>query len=76
MTRAEFREIAAGEQRLELLDCVFAVEASDGAISTIEESQAGQIARELGFTRPEYASALAAHAQHRTVPRATRAPAS
>ena len=75
----EFREIATGEQRLELLDCVFAVAASDGAISTIEESQAGQIARELGFTQPEYASALAAHAEHRTVLRslrATRAPAS
>ncbi len=75
----EFREIATEEQRLELLDCVFAVAAADGAISTIEESQAGQIARELGFTQPEYASALAAHAEHRTVLRslrATRAPAS
>jgi uncharacterized tellurite resistance protein B-like protein len=75
----EFRELATDEQRLELLDCVFAVAASDGAISTIEESQAGQIARELGFTQPEYASALAAHAEHRTVLRslrAARAPAS
>lgn len=75
----EFRELATDEQRLELLDCVFAVAASDGAICTIEESQAGQIARELGFTQPEYASALAAHAEHRTVLRslrAARAPAS
>ena len=75
----EFREIATAAQRLELLDCVFAVAASDGAISTIEESQAGQIARELGFTQPEYASALAVHAEHRTVLRslrASRAPAS
>ena len=63
----QFREIATAEQRLELLDCIFAVAAADGAISTIEESQAGQIARELGFTQPEYASALAAHAEHRTV---------
>ena len=69
----EFREIATGEQRLELLDCVFAVAASDGAICSIEESQAGQIARELGFTQPEYASALAAHAEHRSVLRAMRA---
>ena len=69
----EFREIATDAQRLELLDCVFAVAASDGAISTIEESQAGQIARELGFTQPEYASALAAHAEHRTVLRSLRA---
>ena len=69
----EFRELATDAQRLELLDCVFAVAASDGAISTIEESQAGQIARELGFTQPEYASALAAHAEHRTVLRSLRA---
>ena len=69
----EFREIATTEQRLELLDCLFAVAASDGAISTAEESQAGQIAKELGFTQPEYASALAAHAEHRTVLRTLRA---
>ncbi len=69
----EFREIATTEQRLELLDCLFAVAAADGAISTAEESQAGQIAKELGFTQPEYASALAAHAEHRTVLRSLRA---
>ena len=69
----EFREIATPAQRLDLLDCVFAVAAADGAICTIEESQAGQIAKELGFTQPEYASALAAHAEHRTVLRSLRA---
>ena len=69
----EFREIATREQLLELLDCLFAVAAADGAISTIEESQTGQIAKELGFTQPEYALALAVHAEHRTVLRALRA---
>jgi len=69
----EFREIATAEQRLELLDCIFAVAASDGSISTIEESQAGQIAKELGFTQPEYASALAAHGEHRAVLKTLRA---
>ena len=69
----EFREIATAEQRLELLDCLFAVAAADGSISTLEESQAGQIAKELGFTQPAYASALAAHADHRTVLRSLRA---
>lgn len=66
----EFHEIATAKQRLELLDCIFAVAAADGSISTIEESQAGQIAKELGFTQLDYASALAAHAEHRTVLRA------
>ena len=69
----EFRDIATATQRLELLDCLFAVAAADGSISAIEESQAGQIAKELGFTQPEYASALAAHAEHRVVVRALRA---
>ena len=69
----EFREIATAEQRLELLDCLFAVAAADGSISAIEESQAGQIAKELGFTQPEYSSALAAHAEHRAVLRSMRA---
>ncbi len=69
----EFREIATRAQRRELLDCLFAVAAADGAISTIEESQTGQIAKELGFTQPEYALALAVHAEHRTVLRALRA---
>ena len=68
----EFREIATAEQRLELLDCLFAVAAADGSISSVEESQAGQIAKELGFMQPEYASALAAHAEHRTVLRSLR----
>jgi uncharacterized tellurite resistance protein B-like protein len=69
----EFREIATATQRLELLDCIFAVAAADGSISSIEESQAGQIAKELGFTQPDYASALAAHAEHRAVLRGLRA---
>jgi uncharacterized tellurite resistance protein B-like protein len=68
----EFREIATAKQRFELLDCLFAVAAADGSISSIEESQAAQIAKELGFTQPEYASALAVHADHRTVLRSLR----
>ena len=68
----EFREIATAEQRLELLDCLFAVAAADGSISSVEESQAAQIAKEIGFTQPEYASALAVHAEHRTVLRSLR----
>lgn len=68
----EFRDVATETQRLELLDCVFAVAAADGAISSVEESQAGQIAKELGFTQPEYAAALAVHAEHRSVLRLLR----
>jgi len=68
----EFQDVATAAQRLELLDCLFAVAAADGAISTIEESQTGQIAKELGFTHPEYVAALANHSEHRTVLRLLR----
>ena len=37
------------------------------------ESHIDEIAKELGFTQPEYASALAVHAEHRTVLRSLRA---
>ena len=69
----ELRETSTTEQRLEVLSCIFAVSTADGAISTTEETQIGQIAKELGITQREYASALSAHAQHRTVIRSLRA---
>ena len=68
----EFREIATAGQRFELLDCLFAVAEADGSINGIEESQAAQIAKELGFTQAEYASMLTVHAEHRTVLRSLR----
>ena len=68
----ELREIASAEQRLELLDCLFGVAVADGSISAIEESQVGQIAKELGFTQQEYAAALTAHGEHRAVLRLLR----
>lgn len=59
-----FREIATTEQRVELLDCVFAVSAADDSISATEEGQAGQIAKELGLTRAEFVAARVAYRQH------------
>ncbi|MEM7482616.1 MAG: TerB family tellurite resistance protein [Acidobacteriota bacterium] len=47
----EFRELSSEEERLRLLDCLFAVSAADGSISGQEEAQITSIATELGFTR-------------------------
>jgi uncharacterized tellurite resistance protein B-like protein len=58
----EFREVASAEQRGELLQCVFAVAAADGTISSVETNEIQRIAEELGFTRPE---ANALRAQYR-----------
>ena len=49
----EFRKLATPEQRLALLECLFAVAAADESISTAESAEISAIAEELGFTRPE-----------------------
>ncbi len=53
----EFTKISDQSQRLELLDCLFAVSAADDAISNVEESAIRQIADELGFSHREYVAA-------------------
>jgi uncharacterized tellurite resistance protein B-like protein len=49
----EFRENSTPEQRGQLLQCLYAVAAADGTISTVESSEIVGIAEELGFTRAE-----------------------
>ncbi len=49
----EFRELASKEQRAELLECIYAVAAADGSISSEETAEIQAIAEELGFSRPE-----------------------
>jgi len=49
----EFRAISTPEQRGQLLQCLYAVAAADGTISTIESSEIVGVAEELGFTRTE-----------------------
>jgi uncharacterized tellurite resistance protein B-like protein len=49
----EFRNISTREQRGELLQCLYAVAAADGTISSAESAEIWAIADELGFTRAE-----------------------
>jgi len=49
----EFRDISTREQRVKLLECIYAVAAADGTISNMESAELANIAEELGFTRPE-----------------------
>ncbi len=55
----EFRNVSTREQRVRLLECLFAVAAADGSISGLESAEIYSVAEELGFTRPE-ANALRA----------------
>ena len=59
-----FREMASPDQRVELLDCVFAVSAADQSISVLEEAQAGQIAKELGLNHDEFVAARITYQEH------------
>jgi uncharacterized tellurite resistance protein B-like protein len=52
----EFAKIATQEQKLALLDCLFSVAAAEVSISTMEDNEIRQIARELGLSHEEFIS--------------------
>lgn len=49
----EFRKISSAAQRGQLLECLYAVAAADGSISSVESQEIQSVAEELGFTRDE-----------------------
>lgn len=55
----EFDRIATREQKLELLDCLFAVAAAEQGISVMEDNEIRQIARELHLDHPDFIRARA-----------------
>lgn len=69
----EFSEIATADQKVHLLDCLFAISAADDSISAVEESQIRQIASELGFSHREYVEARAKYSDKREVLRGLEA---
>ena len=65
----EFGEIAGSEEKLGLLDCLFAISAADGAISVAEEEQVRRVANELGLTHAQYVETRARYSGQREVMR-------
>ncbi len=61
----EFRASSSREDRLRLLDALFAVAAADGSVSTVEEEVIRQISNELGLEAAEYQHALSKVRVHR-----------
>jgi uncharacterized tellurite resistance protein B-like protein len=49
----EYRRQSTPEQRGQILQCLYAVAAADGTISTVESAEIAAVAEELGFTRQE-----------------------
>jgi uncharacterized tellurite resistance protein B-like protein len=52
----EFKDLSSQQQRLSLLDCLFAVAASHEGISTIEDNEISQIADELRIEHRDFIS--------------------
>jgi uncharacterized tellurite resistance protein B-like protein len=49
----EFRRVSTPEQRLALLDCLYAVAAADETVTTLESTEIAAIAEELGLARSD-----------------------
>jgi len=52
----EFREAATHEEKVALLDCLYAVAAAEDFISTVEDNEISQIADELRIEHPDLIS--------------------
>lgn len=63
----EFNEIADRAQKLQLLDCLYAVSASDDDVSTVEDNEIGKIANELRLDRADLVRAREAYVQYLSV---------
>jgi uncharacterized tellurite resistance protein B-like protein len=60
----EFSAIAAREQKLALLECLFGVSATDQSIRTVEDNEIRRIASELKLDHSDYIAVRAAHVEH------------
>ena len=60
----EFSSLATYDQKLSLMRCLFAVSATDAAISTTEEGEIHRIANELRIDRPDLVALRVAHQRH------------
>ncbi len=57
----EFDRIASVEQKLALLDCLFAVSSAEGGIATVEDNEIRRIAIELKVPHDDYIRVRVAH---------------
>lgn len=63
----EFVQVASREEREHLLECLFAVAASDENVSTQEANEIAQIAKELKLEHSEYVAARSKYREHLAV---------
>ena len=63
----EFQKIAAREQKLALLDCLYAVSAADRSISTVEDNEVRKISRELHLSHQDFIAVRLNYRDHLAV---------
>ena len=66
----QFNTIATREQKLALLDCLFAVSAADESILTVEDNEIRRVSNELKLEHSDYIQARSGHLKHLHVLRA------
>ena len=68
----QFKELTDPDQRLKLLDCLFAISAADESVSSPEEALIRQVAHELGLSHQQFVAARAPYSDRRDVIKLTR----
>jgi uncharacterized tellurite resistance protein B-like protein len=63
----EFNRIATREQKLALIECLFAVSSADESISTLEDNEVSQIADELRIEHRDLISVRSSFREHLAV---------
>jgi uncharacterized tellurite resistance protein B-like protein len=63
----EFNGLATRDQKLALLDCLFAVTSSDQSIVTVEDNEIRRIANELKLEHGDYIAVRSRHLHHLNV---------
>ena len=67
-----FGGLATREQKLVLLDCLFAVSSTDASIVTAEDNEIRRISRELRIEHADYIAVRARHLEHLEVLRRSK----
>ena len=63
----EFAKSASRQEKIELMNCLFAVSAADNSISVVEETSIAEISRELGFSHREMIAIRSQYSDKRAV---------
>ncbi len=60
----EFASLATRDEKLALVDCLFAVSASDQSIRTVEDNEIRRVVSEIKLEHADFIAARFAHADH------------